>query len=67
MLGLKSVCMIDPPESKFPGKNLNACVHLVGISYKLNVPEKLEVLGQTGVPVLLVVHLSTALSFYSKC
>lgn len=67
MLGLKSVCMIDPPESKFPGKNLNACVHLVSISYKLNVPEKLEVLGQTGVPVLLVVHLSTALSFYSKC
>lgn len=57
--------MIDPPESKVPGKNSNACVHLVGISYKLNVPEKLEVLGQTGVPVL--VHLSTALSFYSKC
>lgn len=45
MYGFKSVCMIDFLEFKFLGKNLNVCVYLVGILYKLNVFEKLEVFG----------------------
>lgn len=56
---------LDPPEPKFPKKELeDACGHLVDISNKLNVPEKLEVLGQTVVAVLA--YLTTALSFHTK-